>query len=62
MKKQSERSASTLPSVVFSDNSYKIYEAVKNIQSGLCNRMDVGDRIKVYRCKNVIRIDVKDEY
>ena len=62
MNKSFNRSASTLPSVIFSDCALEIAEAVKNIQGGFCNRIDIGDFLKVYRCKNVIRIDIKDEY
>ena len=56
-----ERSCSNLPSVIFSDNVYKIAEAIKTIQCGYCKRVDVSDKIKVYECKNTIRIDVRYE-
>ena len=39
----------------------KIQEAVAIIQQGVCKRVDVNDRIKVYECKNIIRIDIKQE-
>lgn len=38
----------------------KIQEAIVVIQKGLCKRVDVTDDIKVYACKNIIRIDVKN--
>lgn len=38
----------------------KIQEAIVVIQKGLCKRVDVSDRIKVYACKNIIRIDIKN--
>lgn len=37
----------------------KIQEAVEVIQKGVCKRVDVSDDIKVYACKNIIRIDIK---
>lgn len=37
----------------------KIQEAVEVIQKGVCKRVDVNDDIKVYECKNIIRIDIK---
>lgn len=48
-----------LPSVIFNDNALNIAEAIKTIQAGFCKRVDIGDYIKVYECKNVIRIDIK---
>ena len=39
----------------------KIQEAIAVIQKGVCKRVDVNDRIKVYECKNIIRIDIKQE-
>lgn len=39
----------------------KIQEAVKLIEQEVCARVDVDDNIKVYRCKNVIRIDIKED-
>lgn len=38
----------------------KIQEAIVVIQKGLCKRVDVTDDIKVYACKNIIRIDIKN--
>lgn len=37
----------------------KIEAAIINISNGVCKRVDVNDKIKVYGVKNVIRIDVK---
>lgn len=39
----------------------KIERAVKMILSGNMQRVDVAKNIKVYECKNVIRIDLKIE-
>lgn len=52
---------SKLPSVIYSDNALKIAEAIKTIQNGYCKRVDVSSDIKVYECKNIIRIDIKYE-
>lgn len=52
---------SKLPSVIYSDNALKIAEAIKTIQNGYCKRVDVSNDIKVYECKNIIRIDIKYE-
>lgn len=38
----------------------KIQEAIAVIQKGLCKRVDVSDDIKVYACKNIIRVDIKN--
>ena len=38
----------------------KIFKAVQTIQDGVCKRVDVNDDIKVYACKNIIRIDIKN--
>lgn len=38
----------------------KIQEAIAVIQKGLCKRVDVSDRVKVYECKNIIRVDIKN--
>ena len=54
-------SVSKLPSVIYSDNALKIAEAIKTIQNGYCKRVDVSSDIKVYECKNIIRIDIKYE-
>lgn len=37
----------------------KVIRAIETIQDGVCKRVDVDDRIKVYECKNIIRIDIK---
>lgn len=51
------------PSVIYTNNASRIFEAIKTIQSGYCKRVDVCDNIKVYECgKNVIRIDIKHKY
>lgn len=39
----------------------KVQEAIAVIQKGVCKRVDVNDDIKVYECKNIIRIDIKQE-
>lgn len=39
----------------------KVVRAIETIQDGVCKRVDVNDRIKVYECKNIIRIDIKQE-
>lgn len=39
----------------------KIAKAIQTIQDGVCKRADVDDNIKVYACKNIIRIDIKNE-
>ena len=41
------------------ETAAKIQEAIAVIQKGVCKRVDVSDRIKVYECKNIIRIDIK---
>ena len=38
----------------------KVFKAVQTIQDGVCKRVDVSDDIKVYACKNIIRIDSKN--
>lgn len=37
----------------------KIEEAIGNILEGTCSRVDISKNVKVYECKNVIRIDLK---
>lgn len=37
----------------------KIANAVQTVLDGKCKRVDVVDGVKVYECKNVIRIDLK---
>jgi hypothetical protein len=38
----------------------KIIKAMETIQAGVCKRVDVNDDIKVYACKNIIRVDIKN--
>lgn len=38
----------------------KVVRAIETIQDGVCKRVDVTDDIKVYACKNIIRIDIKN--
>ena len=38
----------------------KIAKAMETIADGVCKRVDVNDDIKVYACKNIIRIDIKN--
>ena len=37
----------------------KIEEALCSILDGYCKRVDVNPDVKVYECKNVVRIDLK---
>lgn len=37
----------------------KVVRAIETIQDGVCKRVDVNARIRVYECKNIIRIDIK---
>ena len=37
----------------------KIARAILDILGGDCSRVDVSKDVKVYECKNVIRIDLK---
>lgn len=37
----------------------KIASAVQDILECVCSRVDVNKNVKVYACKNVIRIDLK---
>lgn len=37
----------------------KIAEAVGNVLEGICARVDVNKNVKVYTCRNIIRIDLK---
>lgn len=53
--------ANKLPSMIVTENALKIVEAVKAVQNELCSKVDIDGVIKVYECKNVIRIDVKYE-
>ena len=44
----------------FSPNTRdKIEEAICSILEGSCKRVDVSPDVKVYECKNVLRIDLK---
>ena len=38
-----------------------IAEAIGYILDGICSRVDISSNVKVYECKNVIRIDLKIE-
>ena len=48
-----------LPYMIFEQNAHNIQEAITTIYNGRCKRVDIGDDIKVYACKNIIRIDIK---
>ena len=37
----------------------KIRRAITLVLSGTCKRVDVSPSVKVYECKDVIRIDLK---
>lgn len=37
----------------------KIASAIQDILECVCSRVDVNKNVKVYECKNVIRIDLK---
>ena len=37
----------------------KITDAVADITSGKCSKVIINDNVKVYKCTNVIRIDLK---
>ena len=39
----------------------QVQEAINIIRRGVCKRVDVNDRVKVYSVKDVIRIDIKEE-
>lgn len=39
----------------------KVAEAIENILKGTCSKVIVNDNVKVYQCKNIIRIDLKVE-
>ena len=41
-------------------NVEAIKRAVDLILEGACSRVDVSDSVKVYACKNIIRIDIKN--
>ena len=42
-------------------NVEDIKRAVGMILEGVCSRIDVSAGVKVYECKNIIRIDLKVE-
>lgn len=44
----------------FKENADKIAQAIEAIRSGVCKRIDVNSNIKVYECKNIIRIDIRE--
>ena len=37
----------------------KLSEAIQRIVEGSCKRVDVSEDIKVYECKDIVRIDIK---
>lgn len=37
----------------------KIAGAVQDILHGVCSKVIINDNVKVYECKNIIRIDLK---
>lgn len=39
----------------------KIQKAIDTIQSGVCNKVEIDKSTKVYRVKNIIRIDIKED-
>ena len=41
------------------ENTEGLLCAIENISSGLVSRADLPDNIVVYRCGNVIRVDIK---
>lgn len=45
--------------VIRGANVEDIKRAVGMILEGVCARIDVADGVKVYECKNIIRIDLK---
>lgn len=51
----------SIASTKFRRHGTAIGQAMDQIQGGLCKRVDVSSDIKVYACKNVIRIDIKRE-
>ena len=42
------------------DTVSKVLEAISVIEKGVCKRVDVNADIKVYACKDIIRIDIKN--
>lgn len=49
-----------LASVAFARNELSIHNAVKLIQNGYCSKVELEDGIKVYACKDIVRIDIKN--
>lgn len=39
----------------------KIADAIESILAGTCSKVIINDNVKVYQCKNIIRIDLKVE-
>lgn len=39
----------------------KLQEAINIIADGKCKRVDIAPEIKVYSCKDIIRIDIKNK-
>lgn len=39
---------------------HKIREAVALVRQGVCKRVDVVEGVKVYACKNIVRIDIAE--
>ena len=37
----------------------KLVGAIQRIVEGSCKRVDVSEDIKVYECKDIVRIDIK---
>ena len=37
----------------------KLLGAIRRIVDGSCKRVDVSEDIKVYECKDIVRIDIK---
>lgn len=37
----------------------KIASAAQDILHGVCSKVIINDNVKVYQCKNIIRIDLK---
>ena len=42
------------------DTASKITLAVIEILQGTCSKVIVNDNVKVYKCKDIIRIDLKE--
>lgn len=37
----------------------KLASAIQDILHGFCSKVIVNDNVKVYQCKNIIRVDLK---